>query len=242
MPPASPPAPNRSTGSSFRRPHGACVSSPPRAGEMASEATPEGVSLGRCTNVIAAGPLPTLPRKRERVSFILLAMRLCIRVLLTPLQESPSCLPLKEGRRSAERRTTGSAPPQKEKPASVCGEHHRLSPANAGSKRRRPRLSAPHRGHAPRGLTLNSAPGRASWNHRIQTGGPSPAPVQPAPGSPITRRTVDAQNRPEKGYKPHPGTAPAPSIGCHRSTSLRWASWPYVAITVTYVKTSSPHQ
>jgi len=31
----------------------------------------------------------------------------------------------------------------------------------------------------------------------MQTGGPSPAPVQPAPGSPITRRTVDAQNRPE---------------------------------------------
>ncbi len=74
-----------------------------------------------------------------------------------------------------------------------------------------------------RALTPDSAPGRASWNHRIQTGGPSPAPVQPAPGSPVTRRTVDAQNRPDQGYKPHPGTAPAPSIGCHRSTSLRWA-------------------
>ena len=93
-----------------------------------------------------------------------------------------------------------------------------------------------------RGPYLDSAPGRASWNHRIQTGGPSPAPVQPAPGSPVTRRTVDAQNRPDQGYKPHPGTAPAPSIGCHRSTSLRWASQPYVSITVTDVKTVSLHQ
>ena len=79
-------------------------------------------------------------------------MRLRIRVLLHALRKPFHVPPLKEGRRSAERRTTGSAPPQKEKPASVCGEHHRLSPANAGSKRRRPRLSAPHRGHAPRAL------------------------------------------------------------------------------------------
>jgi len=34
----------------------------------------------------------------------------------------------KEGRRSAERRTTGSAPPQQRKPAGVCGGHHRFLP------------------------------------------------------------------------------------------------------------------
>ena len=62
-----------------------------------------------------------------------------------------------------------------------------------------------------RGPYLDSAPGRASWNHRIQTGGPSPAPVQPAPGSPVTRRTVDAQNRPDaRCIAALPGTAPAP--------------------------------
>ena len=68
----------------------------------------------------------------------------------------------KEGRRSAERRTTGSAPPQKEKPASVCGARYvRPCPALARDlKRRRARLSAPHRGHAPKGLTpeLGSGP------------------------------------------------------------------------------------
>jgi len=35
--------------------------------------------------------------------------------------------------------------------------------------------------HSPRLLPLGSAPGRASWNYRVQTGGPSPAPVQRAP-------------------------------------------------------------
>jgi hypothetical protein len=48
------------------------------------------------------------------------------------------------------------------------------------------RLSALLRGHAP-GTRLGL--GRASWNHRMQTGGPSPAPVQRAPRSPVTRRT-----------------------------------------------------
>ncbi len=62
-----------------------------------------------------------------------------------------------------------------------------------------------------RGPYLDSVPGRASWNHRIQTGGPSPAPVQPAPGSPVTRPTVDAQNRPDaRCIAALPGTAPAP--------------------------------
>jgi hypothetical protein len=39
--------------------------------------------------------------------------------------------------------------------------------------------------HSPRLLPLGSAPGRASWNYRVQTGGPSPAPVQRAPRGPV---------------------------------------------------------
>ena len=37
--------------------------------------------------------------------------------------------------------------------------------------------------------------GRASWNRRMQTGVPSPTPVQQAPCSPITRRTGRCPNR-----------------------------------------------
>jgi len=32
---------------------------------------------------------------------------------------------------------------------------------------------------------LGSSPGRASWNYRVRTGGPSPAPVQRAPRGPV---------------------------------------------------------
>src|ERR1700734_3114725 len=35
--------------------------------------------------------------------------------------------------------------------------------------------------------------GRASWNHRMQTGGPSPAPVQRAPRSPTRAGRADTQ-------------------------------------------------
>jgi len=59
----------------------------------------------------------------------------------------------------------------------------------------RARLSALHRGC--------SAPGRASWNHRVQTGGPSPAPVQRAPRSPITCRTGRCPEPPGAGLR-HP--------------------------------------
>ena len=133
--------------------------------------------------------------------------------------------PLKEGRRSAGRRTTGFRPAAERK---ACQRMRRAlysppAPHCRGIKERRARLSALHRGTTPRDLSLDSAPGRASWNHRIQTGGPSPAPVQPAPGSPVTRRTVDAQSRPDAGYKPASGNRTRPTIGCHRSTSLRWA-------------------
>jgi hypothetical protein len=48
----------------------------------------------------------------------------------------------------------------------------------------RARLSALHRG-ARQAVTPGSAPGRVSWNRRVQTGGPSPAPVQRAPRRPV---------------------------------------------------------
>ena len=41
----------------------------------------------------------------------------------------------------------------------------------------RARLSALHRG-SRQAVTPGSASGRVSWNHRVQTGGPSPVPVQ----------------------------------------------------------------
>ena len=62
-------------------------------------------------------------------------------------------------------------------------------------------------------------------------------PVQPAPRRPvvITGRAVSGAAR-ERVTSPPAGTAPAPSLGCHRSTSLRWADLPYVTITGTNVK------
>jgi len=112
----------------------------------------------------------------------------------------------------AARRTTGSAPAAEgPKPAArsastiaFLSRTARDESGGALALRRPPRSCA-------EGVTLRLGPGRASWNHRVQTGGPSPAPVQPAPGSPITRRTVDAQGRPDmQCMAASPGTAPVP--------------------------------
>ena len=139
-------------------------------------------------------------------------MRLCIRALLHALRKPFHVPPLK--RREAERRQAhhGFRPAAEKKACQRMRRAPSLPPANgAGSNGgalafRRP-TAVMRRGS----LSLDSAPGRASWNHRIQTGGPSPAPVQPAPGSPVTRRTVDAQNRPDmQCIAASPGTAPAP--------------------------------
>ena len=56
-----------------------------------------------------------------------------------------------------------------------------------------------------RSTAARSAPGRASWNHRIQTGGPSPAPVQRAPRSPITCRTERCPEPPGADRNAAPG-------------------------------------
>src|SRR5208282_548349 len=59
--------------------------------------------------------------------------------------------------------------------------------------------------HLLRLLPLGSASGRASWDYRVQTGGPSPAPVQRAPRGPVV---VPAETMPEvarvRGYEPRP--------------------------------------
>ena len=124
--------------------------------------------------------------------------------------------PLKEGRRSAERRTTG--PHRK----AMRRASFLLSPLRKDrgpglhepwtSWSGRARLSAPHRGI--RGFWPRLGSGRASWNHRMQTGGPSPAPVQRAPRSPTRAGRDDAQAARERSVSPRPTrTAPAPPQG-----------------------------
>ncbi len=108
-----------------------------------------------------------------------------------------------------------SAPPAEQESLPAYAARALYSPpARIGAELKetaRSPLGAPPRLCAEGFYPSDSAPGRASWNHRIRTGGPSPAPVQPAPGSPVTRRTVDAQSRPEtRCMAAPPGTAPAP--------------------------------
>ena len=181
----------------------------PHAGEMASDAR-EGKSPRLAQTSHRPPPYPPPQAGEDK----------CPRSRGAPLRPSyvhatvrkPFVPPLKEGRRSADRRTTGFRPASERKACKRCGAlRSPLVRIGAELKRRRARLSALHRDHAPRVLSLDSVPGRASWNHRIQTGEPSPAPVQPAPGSPVTRRTVDAQNRPEtRCIAALPGTALVP--------------------------------
>ena len=64
----------------------------------------------------------------------------------------------------------------------------------------RARLSAPHRGTSP--AFTPARLGRASWNHRIQAGGPSPAPVQRAPRSPACAGRDVAQAARAHGVSP----------------------------------------
>jgi hypothetical protein len=82
------------------------------------------------------------------------------------------------GRRSAERRTNSCR--------AAMGRRSR-GPVNGTA-----RLSALLRGHPP-GFCSRLGLGRASWNHRMQAGGPSPAPVQRAPRSPARAGRDDAQ-------------------------------------------------
>jgi hypothetical protein len=80
-------------------------------------------------------------------------------------------------------------------PSFPCGEDRgrilkRARPHGAGALAfRRPTA-------ALRRISSRLGSGRASWNHRMQAGGPSPAPVQRAPRSPDTRRTGRCPSRP----------------------------------------------
>ena len=84
---------------------------------------------------------------------------------------------LERGRRSAERRTTVAAPDAQAQPRPYARP---LAFRRSSAVMRRDFLSQ---------LGL----GRASWNHRMQTGGPSPTPVQRAPRSPTRAGRDDAQ-------------------------------------------------
>jgi hypothetical protein len=111
--------------------------------------------------------------------------------------------PLK--RREAERRQAhqpGAAP--KTDAARVLSPSPLLRGAEAAgtSWSGRARLSAPHRGI--RGFCPRLGSGRASWNHRMQTGGPSPAPVQRAPRSPARAGRDDAQAARERSVSLRP--------------------------------------
>jgi hypothetical protein len=63
-------------------------------------------------------------------------------------------------------------------------------------------------------ISLGSTPGRASWNYRGQTGGPSPAPVQRAPRGPVLVPAGRCPKRPSAGLRnPPAGTALAAVSG-----------------------------
>jgi len=117
--------------------------------------------------------------------------------------------------------------PRRSRTKACCGsgERHRFLPHSADRNggalalRRPPRSCAegltPRLGLGPRFLELPGANGRtlpgASAASTSQTGSRPAGRCPRPPGSRL--------------QAPPPGTAPAPPIGCHRSTSLRWASF-----------------
>jgi hypothetical protein len=129
------------------------------------------------------------------------------------LQESPSQLlpPIKKGGGAPISASTGVRPAAERKACQRMRRAPSSCPATRGTKTAaRSPLGAPPRSCAE-GLTLRLGSGRASWNHRIQTGVPSPAPVQRAPRSPVTRRTGRCPSRPKtRCMAAFPGTALVP--------------------------------
>jgi hypothetical protein len=107
----------------------------------------------------------------------------------------PKTPPLKEGRRSADRRTTGPhRQAMRRAPCLLFLEYGRTEARILESsdlmERARSPFGAPPR--LPRSCGPRLGFGRASWNHRMQTGGPSPAPVQRAPRGPTRAGRDDA--------------------------------------------------
>jgi len=126
-------------------------------------------------------------------------------------QENSS--PQKEGRRSADRRVQEPHRIAMRR-ASVlhppCGGPRPPGPQKM--ERARSPFGAPPR--HPRFFRPRLGSGRASWNHRMQTGGPSPAPVQRAPRGPTRAGRDDAQAARERSVSPRSTrTAPAPPLG-----------------------------
>ena len=153
------------------------------------------------------------------------AMPLRTRALLTPRNRqekpsqkaSPKTPPLKEGRRSAEKRTNQEPHRQAMRRAPFLLSSHLREDRGPGlhraldlkMERARSPFGAPPR--HPRSFGPRLGSGRASWNHRMQTGGPSPAPVQRAPRSPTRAGRDDAQAARERSVSLRPTrTAPAP--------------------------------
>ena len=141
---------------------------------------------------------------RGRISKIVLAAHSASEVCIPPQQRTLLGSPPahKEGR-GAPRGASNQCPRH-------TGKRHRLPMrgargAEARRKSGRARLPALHCGTRQGFDPLGSASGRASWNYRVQTGGPSPAPVQRAPRGPVV---VPAGTMPEaarvRGYEPRP--------------------------------------
>ena len=91
-----------------------------------------------------------------------------------------------------------------------CPRHtskrHRLNVRGARKRAKSRGALAFRRSTAALRRLLGSAPGRASWNYRVRTGGPSPAPVQRAPRGPvIVPAGDDARSSPGGGV-----TSPRP--------------------------------
>src|SRR6202043_4151864 len=101
------------------------------------------------------------------------------------------------------------------------------------------RLSALHRG-THRSFTLGSTPGRASWDYRVQTGGPSPAPVQRAPRGPVLMPVGRCPKPPECGVtKPARGDRSRCRLRIVSRNALHERDGYYVTGMGTAIKSSS---
>ena len=125
---------------------------------------------------------------------------------------SPKIPPLKEGRRSADRRVQEPHRNGMRRASFLLSSLRKNRGRRDLMERARSPFGAPPR--HPRFFRPRLGSGRASWNHRMQTGGPSPAPVQRAPRSPTRAGRDDAQAARERSVWPRPTrTAPAPPSG-----------------------------
>ena len=145
-------------------------------------------------------------------------------------RDAPSHPSFAHAKKSQAERPSQKSPPHKKKgggaPRGACRAASRSDAARvlspfplAGDRgradlmeRARSPFGAPPR--HPRFFRPRLGSGRASWNHRMQTGGPSPAPVQRAPRGPTRAGRDDAQAARERSVSLRPTrTAPAPPQG-----------------------------